>query len=117
MSPNVTKRSVFEFCPQVGKVGVDYHKRDIVFRYYGYCPQALNSQSRAMLMAKLDSSVIAPSVVGTLGVPALNGAAPTQQAITMPINPTAVLPNAVLPPQVFPWLQNLSKHPVNVCCC
>ncbi|KAL1567953.1 RNA-binding protein 39-like [Salvia divinorum] len=52
-----------------------------------------------MLMAKLDSSVIAPSVVGTLGVPALNGAAPTQQAITMPINPTAVLPNAVLPPQ------------------
>lgn len=30
---------------------------------------------------------------------ALNGAAPSQ-AITMPINPTTVLPNAVLPTQV-----------------
>lgn len=30
----------------------------------------------------------------------MNGAAPSQQAITMPINPTAVLPNAVLPAQV-----------------
>ncbi|KAH6796719.1 Splicing factor [Perilla frutescens var. hirtella] len=61
---------------------------------------ALNAQSRAMLMAKLDRSGIASSVVGTLGVPALNGAAPSQQAITMPINPTAVLPNPVLPAQV-----------------
>lgn len=32
-------------------------------------------------------------------MPALNGAAPSQ-AITMPINPTTVLPNAVLPAQV-----------------
>ncbi|XP_047969227.1 RNA-binding protein 39 isoform X2 [Salvia hispanica] len=61
---------------------------------------ALNAQSRAMLMAKLDRSGIASSVVGTLGVPAFNGAAPSQQSITMPINPTAVLPNAVLPAQV-----------------
>ncbi|KAL1567957.1 RNA-binding protein 39-like [Salvia divinorum] len=60
---------------------------------------ALNAQSRAMLMAKLDRSGIASSVVGTLGVPAFNGAAPSQQAITMPINPTAVLPNSVLPAQ------------------
>lgn len=36
----------------------------------------------------------------TLGAPALNGSAPSQQAITLPINPTAVLPNPVLPAQV-----------------
>lgn len=42
------------------------------------------------------------SVVGTLGVPPLNGAVPSQQAITMPINPTAVLPNPVLPAQAIP---------------
>ncbi|KAL7089861.1 hypothetical protein ACP275_12G003500 [Erythranthe tilingii] len=60
---------------------------------------ALNAQSRAMLMAKLDRSGIASSVVAPLGVPALNGSAPLQQSIMMPINPT-VFPNAVLPPQV-----------------
>ncbi|EYU24065.1 hypothetical protein ABFS82_12G004800 [Erythranthe guttata] len=61
---------------------------------------ALNAQSRAMLMAKLDRSGIASSVVAPLGVPALNGSAPLQQSVTMPINPT-VFPNAVLPPQVI----------------
>ncbi|EPS59790.1 splicing factor-like protein, partial [Genlisea aurea] len=52
----------------------------------------LNAQSRAMLMAKLDRSGIASSVVGSLGVTAaaLNGAVPAP-AIPMPINP-AVLP-------------------------
>ncbi|KAL0395556.1 UNVERIFIED_CONTAM: RNA-binding protein 39 [Sesamum calycinum] len=35
-----------------------------------------------------------------LGVPALNGAVPSQQAIAMPINPTSVLPTPVLPAQV-----------------
>ncbi|KAL8478859.1 hypothetical protein ACS0TY_030661 [Phlomoides rotata] len=61
---------------------------------------ALNAQSRAMLMAKLDRSGIASSVVGPLGVPAINGAAPSQQAISMPLNSTVVLPSAVLPTQV-----------------
>ncbi|KAL0381536.1 UNVERIFIED_CONTAM: RNA-binding protein 39 [Sesamum angustifolium] len=42
---------------------------------------------------------IAP-VVGPLGVPALNGAVPSQQAIAMTINPTSVLPTPVLPAQV-----------------
>ncbi|KAK4382333.1 RNA-binding protein 39 [Sesamum angolense] len=121
-------------------------------------PDALNAQSRAMLMAKLDRSGIAsrfcgeglrpsaallcagaqsgllPSaglrkgalctvrhgsrspwhhgsrnplrhivpVVGPLGVPALNGAVPSQQAIAMPINPTSVLPTPVLPAQSDP---------------
>ncbi|KAG8373268.1 hypothetical protein BUALT_Bualt11G0006200 [Buddleja alternifolia] len=65
---------------------------------------ALNAQSRAMLMAKLDRSGIASSVTGTLGVPALNGAASSQQAITMPINPTTVLPTPVLPGQVVPMV-------------
>lgn len=40
------------------------------------------------------------SVVGSLGVPALNGSAPSQQSITMPMNPTTVLPTPVLPSQV-----------------
>ncbi|XP_051117277.1 uncharacterized protein LOC127241996 isoform X2 [Andrographis paniculata] len=60
---------------------------------------ALNAQSRAMLMAKLDRSGIASSVVGSLGVPALNGSASSQQNITMPINPATVLPSPVLPAQ------------------
>ncbi|CAI9109124.1 OLC1v1008881C1 [Oldenlandia corymbosa var. corymbosa] len=48
---------------------------------------ALNAQSRAMLMAKLDRSGIVQSV------PALNGAAPSQQPITMPIvTPTMQAP-------------------------
>ncbi|CAA0823548.1 Splicing factor- CC1-like [Striga hermonthica] len=63
---------------------------------------ALNAQSRAMLMAKLDRSGIASSVVGPGGVPAVNGVVPSsQQAITMPINPAAILPSPVLPAQVF----------------
>ncbi|KAL0391514.1 UNVERIFIED_CONTAM: RNA-binding protein 39 [Sesamum latifolium] len=61
---------------------------------------ALNAQSRAMLMAKLDRSGIASSVVGPLGVPALNGSVPSQQAMAMPVNPTSVLPTPVLPAQV-----------------
>ncbi|KAL3818819.1 hypothetical protein ACJIZ3_004724 [Penstemon smallii] len=60
---------------------------------------SLNAQSRALLMQKLDRSGIASSVVGPLGVPALNGSGPSQ-AITLPINPAAVLPNPLLPAQV-----------------
>ncbi|KAL3502253.1 hypothetical protein ACH5RR_036702 [Cinchona calisaya] len=54
-----------------------------------------------MLMAKLDRSGIASSVAGSLGVPALNGAAPAQQAITMPIGAPAAIPSPVLPAQVL----------------
>ncbi|GFQ02661.1 RNA-binding protein 39 [Phtheirospermum japonicum] len=61
---------------------------------------ALNAQSRAMLMAKLDRSGFASSVVGPLGVPAVHGAAPAQQGITMPINPTAIMANPLIPAQV-----------------
>ncbi|GER47558.1 splicing factor-like protein [Striga asiatica] len=63
---------------------------------------SLNAQSRAMLMAKLDRSGIASSVVGPGGVPAMNGVVPpSQQAITMPINPAAILPSPALPAQVL----------------
>ncbi|KAJ6732739.1 SPLICING FACTOR (PAD-1) putative [Salix koriyanagi] len=49
---------------------------------------ALNAQSRAMLMQKLDRTGIATSIAGSLGVPLLNGTAPNQQAITLPVNGT-----------------------------
>lgn len=63
---------------------------------------ALNAQSRAMLMAKLDRSGIASSVAGSIGgVPVLNGAAQAQQAITMPIGAPAAMPSTVLAPQVL----------------
>ncbi|XP_030496264.2 uncharacterized protein LOC115712159 [Cannabis sativa] len=47
---------------------------------------ALNAQSRALLMQKLDRTGIATSIVGSLGVPALNGSAPNQSAMNLPIN-------------------------------
>ncbi|XP_019231356.1 PREDICTED: RNA-binding protein 39 [Nicotiana attenuata] len=53
---------------------------------------ALNAQSRAMLMAKLDRSGVASSVAGTLGVPALNGAAPAQMSMP-PIGGATAFPN------------------------
>ncbi|CAA2968802.1 RNA-binding protein 39-like [Olea europaea var. sylvestris] len=62
---------------------------------------ALNAQSRALLMQRLDRSGIASSVVGPLGGgPGLNGSATSQQAINLPLNPTTVLPTSVLPAQV-----------------
>ncbi|XP_073155566.1 uncharacterized protein [Henckelia pumila] len=60
---------------------------------------ALNAQSRALLMQKLDRSGTASSVVGPLGVTALNGST-FSQATTLPTNPTAVLPTSVLPAQL-----------------
>ncbi|XP_073279914.1 uncharacterized protein [Primulina huaijiensis] len=60
---------------------------------------ALNAQSRALLMQKLDRSGTASSVVGPLGVPALNGST-FSQATTLPTNSTAVLPPSVLPAQL-----------------
>ncbi|XP_019178286.1 PREDICTED: uncharacterized protein LOC109173503 [Ipomoea nil] len=43
----------------------------------------LNAQSRAMLVQKLDWSGIASSITGSLGVSGLNGAAPSQAAISL----------------------------------
>ncbi|KAL2531329.1 Splicing factor [Abeliophyllum distichum] len=61
---------------------------------------ALNAQSRALLMQKLDRSGIASSVVGPVGGPGLNGSATSQQSINLPLNPASVLPTPVLPAQV-----------------
>ncbi|KAI3451045.1 hypothetical protein Pfo_007710 [Paulownia fortunei] len=62
---------------------------------------ALNAQSRALLMAKLDRSGVASRFRrGPLGVPAMNGLAPSQQAVTLPINAATMLPTPVLPTQV-----------------
>ncbi|XP_022856089.1 RNA-binding protein 39-like isoform X1 [Olea europaea var. sylvestris] len=62
---------------------------------------ALNAQSRALLMQKLDRSGIASSVVGPLGgVPGRNGSATSQAAISLPLNPATVLPTPVLPTPV-----------------
>jgi RNA-binding protein 39 len=57
---------------------------------------ALNAQSRAMLMQKLDRSGIATSIVGSLGVPGLNGAAFNQPGMN-PSFPTSVLPTTAIP--------------------
>ncbi|XP_019097901.1 PREDICTED: RNA-binding protein 39 isoform X2 [Camelina sativa] len=57
---------------------------------------ALNAQSRALLMQKLDRTGIAASIVGSLGVPALNGTAYNQPGM-IPSFPTAVLPTAANP--------------------
>ncbi|CAN4114259.1 unnamed protein product [Withania somnifera] len=59
---------------------------------------ALNAQSRAMLMAKLDRSGVASGVAGPLGVPALNGAA--QPAMSMPMGGATAFPN-MLPTQLI----------------
>ncbi|XP_030461907.1 uncharacterized protein LOC115681934 [Syzygium oleosum] len=61
---------------------------------------ALNAQSRALLMQKLDRTGIATSIAGSLGVPALNGA-PNQQAVNLPLNKQAAVPMAMLPAQVI----------------
>ncbi|XVF17089.1 hypothetical protein REPUB_Repub10bG0088000 [Reevesia pubescens] len=59
---------------------------------------ALNAQSRALLMQKLDRSGIATSITGSLGVPLLNGSAPNPQAVTLPVNGQAAYPAPALPP-------------------
>ncbi|XP_058185999.1 uncharacterized protein LOC131303237 isoform X2 [Rhododendron vialii] len=58
---------------------------------------SLNAQSRALLMQKLDRSGIATSVVGSLGVPMLNGAASNQQAVALPFNGQTVVAAPALP--------------------
>ncbi|KAB2094324.1 hypothetical protein ES319_A02G149400v1 [Gossypium barbadense] len=59
---------------------------------------ALNAQSRALLMRKLDRSGIATSITGSLGAPLLNGSAPNPQAVTLPVNGQAAYPTPILPP-------------------
>lgn len=58
---------------------------------------ALNAQSRALLMQKLDRSGIATSITGPLGVPALNGSATNQSAINLPVNGQVAVAAPVLP--------------------
>ncbi|KAB2058394.1 hypothetical protein ERO13_A11G223300v2 [Gossypium hirsutum] len=58
---------------------------------------ALNAQSRALLMQKLDRSGIATSITSSLGVPLVNGSAPNQQA-TLPVNGQGAYPAPVLQP-------------------
>ncbi|KAA8530973.1 hypothetical protein F0562_005658 [Nyssa sinensis] len=62
---------------------------------------SLNAQSRALLMQKLDRSGTATSIAGSLGVPVLNGSAPNQQAITLPINGPAAIPASALSGQII----------------
>ncbi|KAL1207912.1 Splicing factor U2af large subunit B [Cardamine amara subsp. amara] len=57
---------------------------------------ALNAHSRAMLMQKLDRTGIATSIVGPLGVPALNGTALNQPGMN-PGFPTSMLPTTAIP--------------------
>ncbi|KAJ8557363.1 hypothetical protein K7X08_002988 [Anisodus acutangulus] len=69
---------------------------------------ALNAQSRAMLMAKLDRSGVASGVAGTLGVPALNGAA--QPVMSMPMGGAAAFPN-MLSTQV---IASMAPEPIGI---
>ncbi|KAI3747466.1 hypothetical protein L6452_09923 [Arctium lappa] len=70
---------------------------------------ALNAQSRAMLMAKLDRSGIASSVPGALGVgaPLVNGSAPIQ-ASALPING----PSTVPVPGLAQMVSSIASEPV-----
>ncbi|KAM0067493.1 putative RNA recognition motif domain, splicing factor, RBM39, splicing factor RBM39, linker [Helianthus debilis subsp. tardiflorus] len=62
---------------------------------------ALNAQSRAMLMAKLDRSGITSGLPGSLGAPIVNGSVPTALPGAFPMNvPAATLPVPVLPTQI-----------------
>lgn len=62
---------------------------------------ALNAQSRALLMQKLDRTGIATSIAGTLGVTMVNGSPANQQSISMPImGPSAVAASAIPAPVI-----------------
>ncbi|KAK4780328.1 hypothetical protein SAY87_016434 [Trapa incisa] len=60
---------------------------------------ALNAQSRAMLMAKLDRTGTATSIVGSLGVPALNGS--SIQPTILPVSKPVAVTMPMLPQQVI----------------
>ncbi|VFQ63518.1 unnamed protein product [Cuscuta campestris] len=59
---------------------------------------ALNAQSRAMLMQKLDRSGIASSITGSLGV--TSTAPATLAGVSMPIGGSPAMPATILPAQV-----------------
>ncbi|XP_044463576.1 RNA-binding protein 39-like [Mangifera indica] len=62
---------------------------------------ALNAQSRALLMQKLDRTGIATSIAGSLGGPMVNGTVANQQAVSFPvIGPSAVPIPAVTAPVI-----------------
>ncbi|CAK9167773.1 unnamed protein product [Ilex paraguariensis] len=68
---------------------------------------ALNAQSRALLMQKLDRSGIASSVAGSVGTPMLNGS--SQQPISLPINGPAAVPGQVFPAQIITALEPIGS--------
>ncbi|XP_011657783.1 RNA-binding protein 39 isoform X2 [Cucumis sativus] len=63
---------------------------------------ALNAQSRALLMQKLDRTGIATSIAGSLGAPVLNGSAPNQRSTSLPVNGQAAVAAPVLPANFTP---------------
>ncbi|KAI9165885.1 hypothetical protein LWI28_022274 [Acer negundo] len=63
---------------------------------------ALNAQSRALLMQKLDRTGIATSIAGSLGVTMVNGSAANQQAINMPIMGQPAVAASSIPAPVIP---------------
>ncbi|KAH9669348.1 splicing factor CC1-like protein [Citrus sinensis] len=64
---------------------------------------ALNAQSRALLMQKLDRTGIATSIAGSLGVaPAVNGSAVNQQAISLPVVGQPAVPVPAVTAPVIP---------------
>ncbi|XP_044469984.1 RNA-binding protein 39-like [Mangifera indica] len=60
---------------------------------------ALNAQSRAILMAKLDRTGIATSIAGSLGVSMVNGSAANQQVVSLPVigQPAVPIPAVTAP--------------------
>ncbi|KAI3838331.1 hypothetical protein MKX03_005459 [Papaver bracteatum] len=59
---------------------------------------SLNAQSRAMLMQKLDRTGVATSIVGSLGVPMVNGQGPVQPIVGLPLNLQAGIVPALAAP-------------------
>ncbi|CAK9146914.1 unnamed protein product [Ilex paraguariensis] len=70
---------------------------------------ALNAQSRALLMQKLDRSGSATSVTRSVGTPMLNGSAPSQQAISLPISGPAAVPAQVFSSQIVTALEPIGN--------
>ncbi|XP_027363548.1 RNA-binding protein 39-like isoform X3 [Abrus precatorius] len=58
----------------------------------------LNAHSRALLMQRLAGADIPASI----GMPIVNGSVPAQQAISLPIGNSGIIPAPVLPAQVMP---------------
>ncbi|KAF5480693.1 hypothetical protein F2P56_001423 [Juglans regia] len=55
-------------------------------------------------MQKLDRTGVATSIVGSLGVPVLNGSAPNPQALNLPVNGQTAVSVPALPVQAIPTL-------------